>query len=316
MPRAIPKPFLPLLLALGLQLSLAACSKPAPPPPAAAAADGSPRIVTTPDLVHLEYHVYGRGDPVILLVHGWNCNSSYWNAQIPPLAAKYTVVTLDLGGFGASGRNRSDWSMAAFGADVATVAGEFRGHPLILVGHSMGGPVVIEAARILRDRGPGAGVLGVIGVDTMKSLGRPVPPAAVIEASLAPLRADFIGETRRLISGPGFFTAHSDPVFVRKIADDMSRASPEVAIPAMLAMQTWDPAPALATLRVPLVAINSDLGTPVDEAKIRAVAPTFRLVTVPGTGHFLMMEAPERFNPILEREIEALVTGSPAPDRR
>jgi pimeloyl-ACP methyl ester carboxylesterase len=170
---------------------------------------------------------------------------------------------------------------------------------------------VLEAASIL-----GPAVIGVIGVDTMKSLGRPAPPAAVIEASLAPLRADFIGETRRLISGPGFFTATSDPVFVRKIADDMSRASPEVAIPAMISMQSWDPAPALATIRVPIVAINSDLGTPTDEAKIRLVAPTFRLVTVPGTGHFLMMEAPERFNPILEREIDALVTGSPAPDKR
>lgn len=307
--------FVALRLAALLLLGLAACSKPppapSPAPKVAAAADGGPQIVTTPDLVHLEYHVYGQGDPVVILVHGWSCNSSYWNAQIPALAAKYTVVTLDLGGFGASGRNRSDWSMAQFGADVATVANQFRNRPLVLVGHSMGGPVIIEAARILGDR-----VIGLIGVDTMKSLGRTPPPAAVIEASLAPLRTDFIGETRKLIAGPGFFTASADPVFMRKIADDMSRASPQVAIPAMLAMQTWDPAPALATIKVPLITINSDLGGPLDEARVRAVAPTFRLVTIPGTGHFLMMEAPQRFNPVLLREIDGLVTESPVPSTR
>jgi pimeloyl-ACP methyl ester carboxylesterase len=302
---------------------LTGCSKSAHSPPGnaagAPAADatappltpGSPQIVTTPDLVHLEYHVYGRGDPVVVLVHGWSCSSSYWSAQIADLAARYTVVTLDLGGFGASGRNRDDWSMAAFGEDVATVAGLFRNRPLVLVGHSMGGPVVIEAARILGNR-----VIGVIGVDAFKSLDRAPPAAAAVEARLQPLRADFIGETRKLVSGPEFFTANADPLFVRKVADDMSRARPEVAIPAYLAMQTWDARPALARIQVPIIAIDSDLGGGVDEARTRQVAPTFRLITVPGTGDFLMMEAPQRFNPILIEAIGSLATGSPRPDRR
>jgi pimeloyl-ACP methyl ester carboxylesterase len=268
---------------------------------AMAPAEGGPQIVTTADLVHLEYHVYGRGDPVVVLVHGWSCSSSYWNAQLADLKAKYTVVTLDLGGFGASGKNRSDWSMASFGADVATVASQFKGRPLVLVGHSMGGPVVLEAARILGNR-----VIGVIGVDTFKSLGLPPPRLQDVEARLEPMRADFIGETRKLIAGPGFFAPDSDPMFDRKIADDMSRARPEVAIPALEAMQSWDPTPALAALHVPLIAINSDLVGITDEARIRKVAPTFRLITVPRTGHFLIMEAPQRFNPILMDQIAGL----------
>ena len=101
-----------------LAVAVAACSpkqasKPPPtaPSPPPAPADGSPRIVDSADGVHIEYHVYGAGDPAILLIHCWSCDSSYWSAQIAPLKASYTTVTLDLAGHGASGRNRTDWTM-------------------------------------------------------------------------------------------------------------------------------------------------------------------------------------------------------------
>jgi pimeloyl-ACP methyl ester carboxylesterase len=45
---------------------------------------------------------------------------------------------------------------------------------------------------------------------------------------------------------------------------------------------------------------------PTDEARIKKSAPTFRTIIVPGSGHFLMMEAPQRFNPILLHAIESL----------
>ena len=57
---------------------------------------------------------------------------------------------------------------------------------------------------------------------------------------------------------------------------------------------------------MPIVAINSDLGEPVNEARIRKVLPKFHAVTLAGDGHFLMMEDPQRFNPALEAEISAL----------
>ena len=61
---------------------------------------------------------------------------------------------------------------------------------------------------------------------------------------------------------------------------------------------------------VPIVAIESDLGEPINEARIRKVLPKFHAVTLPGTGHFLMMEDPQRFNPALDAEVTALL-GSP-----
>ena len=280
-----------------------------PAPPASQTAtpmihDGTPRIVdSAAGKVHIEYHVYGRGQPLIVLVHGWSCDSNYWAAQLKPLAAKYTIVTVDLAGHGASGVNRKDWSMAAFGSDVAAAVQAMPdAGKVILVGHSMGGPVAIEAARQL-----GARVLGVIGVDTFRSVGLPPPPLAERKQRLAEFEKDFIGSARAFVTS-SMFRKDADPAFVRRVAAGMSQARPEVAIGALRTYYDWPAVAAMHSLSVPIVAINSDLHGVTDEAQIRKIVPQFRVVTIADTGHFLMMERPEKFNPELLKQIASLVS--------
>jgi pimeloyl-ACP methyl ester carboxylesterase len=88
----------------------------------------------------------------------------------------------------------------------------------------------------------------------------------------------------------------------------MSLSPPRVAIPSMRALLEYDFTEPLKDISVPIVAINSDLGEPLNELRIRKVLPKFRAVTLPGTGHFLMMEDPQIFNPALQAEVTALVT--------
>jgi pimeloyl-ACP methyl ester carboxylesterase len=295
-----------LLVACIAPLALAACSKeptetaPVTATEAHAPVEGTPQIVTSADGVHIEYHVYGSGEPAVVLIHGWSCDANYWKEQLATLKAKYTTVTVDLAGHGASGANRADWSMGNFGEDVAAVVRQIQNHKVVLVGHSMGAPVALEAARRIGDR-----VVGIIAVDSLKTIGQPVMPDAQIEKMLKPFRDDFIGHTRQFVTS-GFFTADADPKFVQKVAYDMSLESPEVALPAMRSLLQMNIAALLAEVQVPIVAINSDL-SPTDEARIRKTLPTFKAITVPKTGHFLMMEAPDRFNPILVQEIDSLV---------
>ena len=268
---------------------------------------GAPQITDSADGVHIEYRVRGAGVPLVVLVHGWSCDSNYWRAQLPALTPRYTVLTVDLAGHGASGSNRSDWSMQNFGADVAAaVRAHWSQHAdaprkVVLVGHSMGGLVVIETARQL-----GAAVSGVIGVDTFKSFGRPAPDSKLRDQRLAAMSKDFIGATRQFVT-TSFFTPTADPAFVRQIADDMSAAPPQVGMAAIRAMNAWDAGAGrdLKDITVPIIAIVSDT-LPMDDARSRKVAPTFRSIVMPGRGHFLMMEDPAGFNPILIREIDAL----------
>lgn len=269
--------------------------------------EGSPQIVNSAaGLVHIQYRVYGSGEPLVVLIHGWSCDSNYWSAQIADLKSRYSVVTVDLAGHGGSGANRSDWSMGAFGDDVAAVVNALPQHPkVILIGHSMGGPVAVEAARRLQSR-----VVGVIGVDTFKSVGAPPPPAAETAARMKAFETDFIGNTRTLVT-TSFFTKNSDPALVRRIADDMSQAPPAVAVPAVRALNSWDGVTAMKALKVPIIAVNSDLGPPTRTRDIRKFAPTFDAVIVDGLGHFLMMEDPQRVNPILDAQIQKILATPP-----
>jgi pimeloyl-ACP methyl ester carboxylesterase len=293
-----------LLIALPL-LALAACGKKeSVDAPAAAttraSVEGEPQIVTSADGVHIEYHVYGSGEPAVVLVHGWSCDANYWSEQIKPLKAKYTTVTVDLAGHGASGANRADWSMGSFGEDVAAVVRQLQNHKVVLVGHSMGAPVALEAARRIGDR-----VVGIIAVDSFKTIGQAPMPDAQIEKMVAPFRKDFIGHTREFVTTGGFFTADADPKFVQKVAYDMSLEQPEIAIASMQSLLKMDIDALLPEIKAPIEAINSDL-SPTDEERIKKTLPGFKLITIPKTGHFLMMEAADRFNPILIQEIDAL----------
>jgi len=298
------------LLTLCAALALVACSKqesapaPAPAPPSTGSgtpAEGAAHLAIAPDGVHVQYRVYGHGEPTLVFIHGWSCDSNYWREQVPVFKQHYTVVTVDLAGHGGTDGSRSDWSMARFGDDVATAMSAVPSQQIILVGHSMGGPVAIEAARKLGKR-----VIGIIGVDTFSTIGAPPPSKAQVDALIQPFEADFIGHTRQLVTEKLFAPA-GDHALANKIAYDMALSPPRVAIPSLRALFTYDLDEGVRSLSVPVVAIDSDLGEPVNETRIRKVLPKFHAVTLKGTGHFLMMEDPQDFNPALETEIQAML---------
>src|SRR6267143_1352983 len=100
--------------------------------------------------------------PALVLVHCWTCDSSFWQDQVARLAKSRQVVTLDLAGHGRSGRTRKDYTMEAFGQDVKAVADKLKLDRMVLVGHSMGGAVILEAAKRLGSR-----VVGLVPIDTL-----------------------------------------------------------------------------------------------------------------------------------------------------
>ena len=141
-----------ILWAVAMLSALCACSR--QPAPAAGAVAGAPpvtppatpamvqaagpRLVMSPDNVHIEYQVFGQGATAVILIHGWACDANYWNMQFDALKPNYTVVAMNLAGHGGSSANRSDWSIANYAADVAAVAREIPNARIVLVGHSMG----------------------------------------------------------------------------------------------------------------------------------------------------------------------------------
>ena len=183
---------------------------------------------------------------------------------------------VDLAGHGGTDSNRTDWSIARFGQDVATALSAVPNKQIILVGHSMGGPVAIEAARLLKGR-----VIGIIGVDTFKSIGAPAPSKAQVDALIKAVRSRLHRADphagRRASLRQGRQPAARAENRLRHVAVAAARR-----VPSLRAVLEYDFTEPLKDISVPIVAINSDLGEPVNEARIRKVLPKFRAVTLPG----------------------------------
>ena len=265
---------------------------------AGATCAGTPGVVPSADGTPIAYEVHGGGEPTLILVHGWSCDARYWREQLAHFAARHRVVTIDLAGHGHSGTGREDYSMRSFGEDVRAVADAVGGDRLILVGHSMGGLVIAEAARLLPGR-----VLGLIGVDSLHDLDFPVTEEHAAEM-IAPLEADFPAACRQFAAAMILPDTEAD--LAEWIQADMAAAPAEVALSAMRGyMAQWitGAGPALfEELPLPVVAVCADLW-PVDAEANRRHMRSFEAIVLEGTDHFLMLGAPERFNRALDEAI-------------
>lgn len=275
---------------------------------AAASPAAMVRSVRSADGAEIAFSVAGRGETALVFIHGWSCDSTYWDAQAPAFSGAYTTVTVDLAGHGGSSATRRNWSMAAYGHDVAAVIRSLPHRRIVLVGHSMGGYVALEAARLVPER-----VIGVIGVDSLQDLDGQETDKQGAEALLANLRHDPQQTTRSFVL-ESFFTERSEPALARRIADDMASAPPSVSVPSMETLIRYDPKPAGSALQIPVVAIVGEM-MPVNETAARRLVPGFRARKISGAGHFLHIEDPATFNATLAAEVARIEAGPGRPER-
>ena len=278
------RPCLKRLLPLAVLL-LSACN---------ASPDGNEPGVRSADGVDIHYSVTGNGKTALVFVHGWSCDSRYWSEQIDAFADRYEIITLDLAGHGQSGSNRDDWTIEAFGGDVAAVVEAAASGPVVLIGHSMGGPVVLEAAHQLGERVP-----LIVAVDTLQSPGQPAYSEEESRKLWAPFAGDFSAATESFVR-QNFFLPDSPAELVDRISADMAAADPHVALEAGHGLTTYGVADGLrAVADVPLVLVNASY-VPTDAETLASLHPKSRLELMEGVGHFPMLEAPDAFNALLE----------------
>lgn len=89
----------------------------------------------------LHYEIHGAGDPIVLIA-GYTCDSTFWDAVVPPLARRYQLIAFDNR---AVGRTRDDGRPFTIDTMAADAAGLIRHLGLSrpgLVGQSMGGAIV------------------------------------------------------------------------------------------------------------------------------------------------------------------------------
>lgn len=253
-------------------------------------------VKSSRDNVNIHYTISGTGNHALVFVHGWSCDQTYWEKQVAYFKDKYKVVTVDLGGHGKSMGNRENWNIASFGTDVIDVLNVLDYSSVSLIGHSMGVMVVIDAATKYNKP-----IENMVCVDYLKRKLVAVPDE-MLEKMMAPVKADFVGATNTLVKR--MFLPTSEAVLIEQITKDMSSAPPKVAIPAMEDLVKRDYSndlKKLSTKKLRKYIINSDVRK-TDTLYYDSLG--FKTYTLKNTAHFLMIEAPERFNSLLSEVLE------------
>jgi pimeloyl-ACP methyl ester carboxylesterase len=264
-----------------------------------------PRVAFSKDGTPISYEVYGSGEPTLVFVHGWSCDARYWREQVPYFSKNHRVVTLDLAGHGHSGAKRSRYTMSSFGEDVRAVTEASGSGSVILIGHSMGGTVIAEAARLMPDR-----VLGLIGIDTLENIEYPITRKE-LNKMMAPFKKNFRAGSRQFVSE--MISPRTDPKLREWILSDISAAPPAVALSAMNEMMsqyiTGEAAKIFDKLRIPVITVNGDKWPIHYEANRRHMF-SYDAIVLKEADHFLMMDRPAEFNQALEKAIDML-SGKP-----
>lgn len=234
------------------------------------------------DRVSVAYSRREGEGPSLVLIHGWRCRRANWEPVIDGLAG-YDVTSIDLPGHGDSPEAGLEPDLRDHGRVVADVLLKLGLREVTLVGHSMGGAVACETAILEPAR-----VHRIIAVDSLTyDFVYPRQDPAAIEATLAGMRADWIGGVHGLVDA--LFPV-KDPALIDRIAAEMADAEPGPAIDLLAGLLAWDMA-----ARVPLVTCPIDIlaSAPLLTPGHRAAAPaSASLHAVDLGGHFFLREQP------------------------
>ena len=251
--------------------------------------------LTEADNTVITYGVRGGGDTTIVFIHCWTGNHELWRSQIEYFSQNYRVVWLDLAGHGLSGKDRKNYTMESFGGDVAAVVNKVGTDHVILVGHSMGGPVALEAASLLENK-----VVGIVGVDTFYNGFTAPETEEAIEAFLKPFQENFREAGLHMLDS--MFIHDVDPAVKDSIINQLTTANPEMARSALRNILIWKRAKETSLLEKYATKLRNINGAPTG----KEVPLDKSVILIQGVGHFIPQVKPNEFNKTLGEIIKEL----------
>lgn len=282
---------------LAVGLAILALLVPALPRAAVAEATPDPlakipsRFVES-DGLRVHYRSQGKGKEAVVYVHGWLCDMTFWRDQVPAFEGKVRQILVDLPGHGQSAKPAIAYTMDLFAASLDAVLKDAGVKKAVLVGHSMGTPVVRQFYRRHPEK-----TLGLVAVDGSfrPFFTDPNQSAAFVGRFEGP-------EWRKNVEAmvDSMFPGGTSPEVHRFVKPVMTSAPQQVAAGAVRGMidpAIWGEDP----IRVPVQAImaKSPFWTSEYEAYVRKLAPDLDYRVMDGVTHFLMLDRPAEFNAIL-----------------
>jgi len=244
--------------------------------------------------VELFYTDEGAGEPAMLFVHGYSCDSHDWMHQLAHFTQSHRVIAADLRGHGRSSAPPAGYDAQTLALDLAALIEHLGCGPVVAVGHSMGGGVVTALAAERPDL-----VVATVCVD----------PSYLIEddawdrvrLALPALKANPV-ETATAVLG-GVYSPTTPPHLKAWHLRRLAGAPGHVLYEAMARGDTMSPRsaaePWLRRRKCPVLSIYAR-----DDRL--ALERTFftdsrsQALAWPGLGHWLHQERPAEFNALVD----------------
>ena len=258
-------------------------------------------IAVSSDGVKISFEVSGKGKPALVFIPGWGNTKSTWDDQVPYFSQKYKVVTIDLAGYGGSGNDREKWDMASLGKDVVAVINKLHLDDVVLIGHSMGGAVIIETSKMIPKK-----ISGLVLVDVFHDIERKYTEQFInqwvsinIENVSTPtfenVKSNFKNNSESLSKRYIFMVENAPKIGWSESIKDYYRWRNEECLES------------LKMIHANIVLINSDQDSTNFEA-FRKYHLLSELRIIPNVYHYIHWEAPEKFNLVLEESIQEIMS--------
>ncbi len=248
--------------------------------------------------VALSYQSCGAGDTTLLFVHGWCINKTYWEEQVKYFCPRYRVVTVDLPGFGESGKNRNNWSFEEYTADIKYLIDTLELKNVVLIGHSMSGDLVLKAGNEYPHS-----LIGLVGIDNLHEPGAPMNEQAQKETNeFFDLMASTFDSTVKASMMVSLFQPSTDTIIVKRVMKDIYDSDPIIATNVLRALVevAQQEKPLMQGLKHRLYLINSSVQPISRDSLAKYCAKGFEMINIGATGHYPMLEKPYEFNKALE----------------
>lgn len=250
------------------------------------------KLIKTVDNIRINYEQKGSGDLIVLL-HGWGSNIKLFSNLIDLLSKKYTVVAMDMPGFGESQEPPSAWCVDDYVDFVIKFLADYDAKQVMLLGHSFGGRVIIK-------------------LNSRKDLPFTVSKVILVDSAgiLPPKSNKKSWRTRKYKMGKAFLSTK----IMRKIAPDAleklrvkyGSADYVAASPLMrqvlVKVVNEDLEQLLPNIKCPTLLIwgVNDTATPLsDGEKMEKLIPDAGLVKLENAGHYSFLEQQFLFNRVM-----------------
>ena len=241
----------------------------------------------------------GKGFPLVL-VHGFLGSSAMWTLQKEFLSKYFRVITPALPGFGESSKVKSLNSINAMANIILEILKKKNINKFNLMGHSMGGMIVQEIAKVSGDK------INKLICYATGSIGDIPGRFEPMDMTIERLKKEGLKETVKRVPQKWFVEGDEDKYYYF-CENAVKNISIETIDNALIAMKNWRGYENLKNIKQNTLIIwgDKDVSYNFDQVDtLRKKIPNSKLEIFNGCGHNVHLEETQKFNEMVKNFLE------------